>query len=252
MNVAIIDDQQTDLNNISNIIKDYADKNHIDIDLSAFHNAESFLSNYRPFKYTLIFMDIYMDNMTGIDAARKVREMDKDTPIIFLTTSEDHTLDAFEVHAYHYIIKCVEPAKLKDSVFKVLADITSMQNIKAKNFTFTYNGMEHSIAYHNIKFVQSSQNYVQITDRYENLYRLRMTYSKIYDILGADKRFLQINRGILINMDYIRDFTETTCILEGDCRFPINIRESKSLNQIRKNYIFSKLQNNHLKGGRSK
>ena len=248
MNIALVEDLENEQMRISSIIKEYASANHINIELSIFNNAESFLESYRPLKYTLIFMDIYMDEMTGIDAARKIRAIDNDALIVFLTTSEDHAFSAFDVHAYHYIIKPESDETLKESLYKVLNDIAAMQSANVERLMISSDGTDKGIPYHNIKYVSSNRNYVQIICKDNSEYHPRMTFSEICEILNKDNRFLRINRGILINMDYITDFGDT-CELEGGHTFPVNVREKKSLNQIRRNYVFSKLHSRHDRGG---
>ena len=248
MNIALVEDLKDEQMRISHIIKEYASANHINIELSIFNNAESFLDSYRPLKYTLIFMDIYMNEMTGIEAARQIRTVDNDSLIVFLTTSRDHAFSAFDVHAYHYIIKPESEDTLKTSLNKVLDDIVTMHSTNIEKLMISLNGTDTGVPYHNIKYVSSNRNYVQIICKDGSEYHPRMTFSEICNILNKDNRFLRINRGILINMDYITDFGDT-CELEGGHTFPVNVREKKSLNQIRRNYVFNKLHNRHERGG---
>ena len=76
-----------------------------------------------------------------------------------------------------------------------------------------------------------------------------MTFSDIHSLLEQDSRFLQINRGIIINMDYIDTFVQGTCVLHGGFHLPVSVREYKRLDQVRRNYIFSKLHNRQINGG---
>ena len=62
-------------------------------------------------------------------------------------------------------------------------------------------------------------------------------------MLLKDKRFLQINRNVLINMDSIVSFEKDYCELTGGCRFSVSARDRHELNRLRKNYVFEKLQN---------
>lgn len=197
MNIALVEDLENEQMRIGSIIKEYSSANHINIELSIFNNAESFLESYRPLKYTLIFMDIYMDEMTDIDAARKIRTVDNDTLIVFLTTSEDHAFSAFDVHAYHYIIKPESDETLKESLYKVLNDIAAMQSANVERLMISSDGTDKGIPYHNIKYISSNRNYVQIICKDNSEYHPRMTFSEICEILNKDNRFLRINRGIL-------------------------------------------------------
>ena len=246
MNIAIIDDLPRELARISDIINEYAAEKRIPVSIKTFQSAEELLTDYRPLQYTLLFMDIYMDGMTGVEAARKIREADRDTLIVFLTTSAEHTFDAFDVHAYQYILKSPDDAALRGAVCRVMDEIVSITRPAAEEkLTFSVGGAEQSIAFSDVMFAASEKNYVQITDRSQNSYRTRMTFSEICSALETDSRFLQINRGIVINMDCITAFGKDRCELCGGYSLPVNVRTQKKLNQIRKNYVFAKLHGKH-------
>lgn len=249
MNVAIVDDIPRELERISGMINEYANDKHLSIDVKTFKNAKDFLSDYRPFSYTLIFMDIYMDGMTGVDAATTIREIDNETLIVFLTTSPDYTFDAFNVHAYGYILKVPEDATLKSDIFRTLNDVIALRTPSEDTITISTGCGDKIIPFSTVLYVQAEKNYIKITDKNNETCRTRMTFSNMVSLFKNDSRFLQINRGILINMDYIDTFEKGVCVLQGGYRLPINLRDHKKLDQIRKNYIFSRLQNRNNNGG---
>lgn len=249
MNIALVDDMPGELSRLSGIIEEYATERHIPVELKTLRSAEALLSDYKPLRYTLIFMDIYMDGMTGVEAVRKIRESDNETLIVFLTTSADHTFDAFKVHAYGYVLKVPERDALKTEMWRVLDDVVSLRSITEAGITVSVDGEENFFPYSDIVYAQTEKNYILITDRKSRVSRTRLTFSELRSLLECDSRFLQINRGIIINMDYIDTFENDICELHGGYRLPINVREQKNLDQIRRNYIFSKLHNGRT-GGR--
>ena len=64
---------------------------------SQFESSEDLLEVFRPGKFDLLLMDIYMNGMTGVEAVRKIREMDETIPIAFTTTSTEHTLESYRL-----------------------------------------------------------------------------------------------------------------------------------------------------------
>lgn len=243
MNIALVDDVSLETERLTYIINEFMTKNNIDFKISVFNNAESLLAGYRPLQYNLIFLDIYMNGMTGTDAARRIREVDSETLIVFLTSSPEHTFEAFDVHAFHYILKNPVDEEFKEVVFKVLQDILDLFFASPKALVISCEGEEVSILLSDIIYAQSQKNYIHLATKDNSSFRIRMTFADLSSQLFIDRRFLCINRGIIVNMDYITSFGKEGCELLGDYSFPINVRNFKTIDKARKEYIFSKLHN---------
>ena len=242
MNIAVVDDMPLETERLTYVINEYMSENQVNSKISVFQSAENLLAGYRPHQYTMIFLDIYMKGMTGIDAAKKIRDVDNDTLIIFLTSSPEHTFDAFDVHAFQYILKNPDDKAFKEAVCRVLKDILSLHGEITDCLSFSVEGKEERVMFSDIIYAQSQKNYIQLTAA-EASHRFRMTFSDLNTRLSKDSRFLQINRGIIVNMDHITSFGKEGCELTGGYNLPVNVREQKKLDQIRRNYVFSKLHN---------
>lgn len=85
--------------------------------VSGFETGEDFLAAWQPGRFDLIFMDIYLDGLDGVEAVRRVRETDRGVPVAFITTSEDFALDSYRLNVAKYIEK---PAS-QDEVDEMIA-----------------------------------------------------------------------------------------------------------------------------------
>ena len=63
------------------------------------------MNTYVPGDFDLIFMDIYLNELNGIDIVRKIRQMDSKVMIVFLTTSKEYIFEAAPFHFFDYIFK---------------------------------------------------------------------------------------------------------------------------------------------------
>lgn len=205
MNIAIVDDSGSDRRLLIDTLKEYFGTNCISADISEFSSAEALLKDYRPFMYTVIFMDIYMDGMTGTEAAAEIRKLDCDTLLVFLTTSDTHRADAFSAHAYDYIQKPVDKKRL----VKLMDDIMKLRpESSEKSFTFMCGRTEHKIPFSDLLFVRSDGHYLEIADRAGNTQRTRQNFSSAEETLSQDSRFLLVLRGVIVNMDHILSFVD--------------------------------------------
>ncbi|MBR3538445.1 MAG: response regulator transcription factor [Eubacterium sp.] len=238
MNIAIVDDDARDKDHLEGLLRNYASLHQSELDIEWFENSESFLASYAPFKYTLIFLDIYMIGMNGVETAERIREADPDAIIIFLTTSADHMSSAFSLHVFDYLIKPAE----KDRLFRMLDDATRQVTRDGKCFQFLDQKCECRIRYTDIIGVRSNGHYLHITDKDMNEYKSRMTFSEAEKELMTDGRFLVINRGTMVNMDYITDFSNGVCVINDVIYLPYNVKKHKALEQTFRNYVFSKVR----------
>ena len=108
MNIAIADDRAEDLQAAEDYLLRYFSSRHPevmnDLSISTFPNAERFLEVFDHGRFDLLLLDIYMEDMTGMEAAEAVRLKDDRVPIVFLTTSQDHLLDGYRVFASGYLM----------------------------------------------------------------------------------------------------------------------------------------------------
>jgi len=239
MNIAIIDDLQEERKLFKKIVSQYITLHSLDIQMIEFSSGEEFVSSYQAFQYSAIFMDIFMNNMTGIEAAKKIRKTDQNTPLIFLTASNEHMPDAFIVHAYDYIQKPLN----KTRIFQTLDDILNLTIGTENRLTFSWNEGIRSIPFGDIVMARSQGHCTEITLQEGMAFSPRINFSTITDTLGCDQRFLVLIRGVLVNMDYIINFHDGSCYLEGKICLPVNVRNRKKIEQIWKNYIFDKIRN---------
>ncbi len=237
MNIAIIDDLKQERENLKEILESYASMNNLHMKFDIFESAEALLDSYMPLKYTIIFLDIYLDGMTGIEAATKIREVDPDTCIIFQTISMEHQSDAFRIHAFDYLEK---PAQ-SDAVFRIMDDLLKRRTIETERLTIYSDKRNHAIAYSDIVTVIASGHYLEITDINGNVYLTRMTLESVASKLTVDKGFLLIMRGSIVNMNYILDFSNGVCKLTNGLYLEYSKRKKRSLEQVWQNYIFSRL-----------
>ena len=251
MNIAIVDDMQDETDALKDMLNEYAGVNHIYFALREFKCAEDFLRDYHPYAYTAIFMDIYMGGMNGMEAARKLREADKYAILIFLTSSGEHMGDAFQAHAYDYIMKPVEKKRLFTMLDDLMARHTSATD--DPKLVFQSNRTDIALPYPDIKVVRTdARNYLEIIDKKGVSYKTRMAFHSVEKELLSDGRFLGVNRGVIVGMDYIVRFADGICFIEGNIQIPEKQKQTAELHQTFMNYKFNQIHTEHRERRRKK
>lgn len=235
MNIAIVDDLQEDRTALRNILSEYAAGKRLNLDVSVFSGGEEFLAAFWPLRYSVIFLDIYMEGMSGIETAAKIREMDDETPVVFLTTSEDSEKAAIHLHVYDYILK----SDGANAVRRVMDRILQRSGRReAGYFSFSCDRRNYSVRFKEIICVESGGNNVSIRLKGGETYRPRMTFSSVKKTLMSDERFLEIMRGVIVNMDCILNLSAAGCQLEGEIFLPVNVRKGRQIIQTWQDFLF--------------
>ena len=116
LKVAVCDDEKVFHKEIIDLLRKFQKARKIDIFIDHFENGNTLLQSKQ--EYDVIFMDYQMEEMDGIETARKLRETNSDSIIIFISAYPSAALDAFEVQTFRFIQKPIGEIKL----FKALDD----------------------------------------------------------------------------------------------------------------------------------
>ncbi len=97
-------------------LMDLAQAAAVPVRVTAFENGEAFLADYRPGRFDMVFMDIYMDGISGVEAVRRLREQEPELPVAFVTSSQDHALDGYRLKVAKYIEKPVTKEDMDSAI----------------------------------------------------------------------------------------------------------------------------------------
>lgn len=224
MQVAIVDDRAEDRAELRVLLSRYAKERGLLITCDEYDSAEAFLAQAVPGEVQLLFLDIYMGELSGMEAARQVCSIDPECRLVFFTTSHLHAVESYEVRAAYYLTKPLEYGRLCQALDQ------SCQNLllDSRRIEVHAGGVPLSILLSEIIF----------TDCYAGCPRLHLKNriivtderaSEIFATLSEDERFLNCNRNLLVNMEYISMALKDDFLLSGGERVPIRQRGCASV-----------------------
>ena len=118
--IGICDDKQEERDCIKACLNGFSKAEGINMAIYEYSSGEEMAMYLADIRFDLVFLDIYMGGMTGIDVAKQIRETSEACLIVFATSSPDFAIDAYSFRAFHYLLKplqCEEIVKvIKDSV----------------------------------------------------------------------------------------------------------------------------------------
>jgi len=129
LDIAVVDDEKV----IREYIREMIENEKPDCDVVCFSSGEEFLAATKPFD--IIFLDIQMDGMNGIEAAKEAREKNADTVLIFITGIKEYVFEALDLYAFHYLLKPVTEQKFTEVFGQALKE-AGLRKIRQKKQLF--------------------------------------------------------------------------------------------------------------------
>lgn len=225
MRIAIVDDEAEERTLLSKILHNWAKTNQLSIACDCFASGNDFLDVSSRQQYDLVFMDIYMDGTDGIQAAEKMRQTAPDCFLIFLTSSREHMPKAFPCHAFDYLLKPLDKKRL----FQTLSDFLCVFPEKQRYINLPLGKQVIPVLYSHLEYIFTDSNYCIV--QAQEQYRCRIPFSKLKAMLEDDERFCIINRGILVNLDYVDTMKNLSCWMKSGISFPMNTKKNSELEQ---------------------
>ena len=243
LHIAVVDDNPSDIEIIKTYLTQYFKKragtSPIDYTISTFQEGSSFLSHFSCGLYDLLFLDIYMPRLTGIEVAQKVRLLDEGVKILFLTTSKEHALESYSVFASAYILKPIaENHTLFTSVLNRLLPDEMISGRKLKVHLPGQDDIE--IPFARILSLDCNNTRNVVVHLEDKDIPTLNTYQELSDILSSDERFLECYHRLTINMDYITSMEEDLFHLKGNTTAPISRRKKKEVKHGYMQYLLNK------------
>lgn len=224
MNIAIADDLQCDRDVLRRFLERYFAAKCIDISIFEYDSGEALLAHFRKDFYQIIFMDIYMAKLSGIDAAREMYTIDKACKIIFLTTSNSFASESYEVKAAYYMIKPLNVQKFEAVLDSCAKDMLENQ----KKLAIFSSHIPLKISFEDILYVDIIRGVVQI-HLSEKIIKTQGRFYQTVSPLLCDKRFIECYKGIAVNMNHILKPLDNEFLLDNGEKIPIRKREKKNI-----------------------
>lgn len=234
MNIAIIDDLTSDARELKRITASYFEKRQILARFHHFPSAEAFFKDYRPGDYELVFLDIYMDGMTGMDAARRIRSQSDDCILVFVTTSSDFAVESYDVNASYYLLKPFDPEKL----CRILDSLKLKKARRSQYIEVISERVPVRVPLHSILYADTFRNAVCLhTDA--GPVRSYLTFQKFEEQINGCHNFLSCYRGCIVNMDRIQEATADGFLLDNGETVQIRKRGAAAIRKAYLQYLFS-------------
>ena len=229
--IALIEDESEAKDLFVANLDRYSKEHGIGFTVAHFCNAMTFLESYKPV-YDIVFMDIRMPDMNGLDAAHRLRQLDPSVILIFLTNLSQYAVRGYEVNALDFIVK---PISYYVLVLKLERALHRLENEGGgAEITVSVDDVIVKVRAVDLKYVEV-QGHSLICHTTKGDYRSYGSLKKIEEMLGRSD-FVRCNACYLVNLKYVTSIRGSTVYL-GDVGLPISHSKRRDFVRSVNNYM---------------
>lgn len=228
MTIAICDDEKPICEQVEKLVK----KQMPDCNTELFASGEALLKETNVFD--IIFLDIQMDDINGIQAARMLRNKKEEALLIFITGLKEYVFEAFDVSAFHYLLKPIEEKKFAEVFAKAVSEAEKKRGLTEEPFFMKSNGKTIILNRNHILYVESQNRMVNFHTTNECL----ELYSDMRDLeqqLG--RNFYRCHRGYIVNMGHIAEYEKDRISLTNGETIVLSRRKYKEFVKVYMDYL---------------
>ena len=236
MKIVVCDDSIEDLTEIERLLTKYKEINsNTNLEVEQFSHAAKLYQKIQEKELADIYiLDMIMSEKTGIDIGTLIRSSNRQSVIVYITSSDDFALEAYGVRAVRYLLKPVS----EEQFFEALDYALSLTKLETEKIypVKTKNGLV-AIPYSKIEYIENYSRVLNIfqTDgeSVKSIF-IRKSFDEEIREIAQDKRFMQVHKSFLINMNYVNKLTHNTILMESGKSIPIS---KKRVVNVRKEYL---------------
>jgi DNA-binding LytR/AlgR family response regulator len=199
-----------------------------------FKSGEDFIAAFERGSFDLIFLDVYMDAVNGVEVAEEVRRTDSQVVIVFTTTSDDFTRDGYRLNAYKYMLKPTRQDDVTDSLELALLKRDKAQGAAIQVIS---DGTPLQLALNDIEYVEANNRRTSVHLVDGTVVSASATIDSLEKMLPPP-RFLRSHRSYIVNLDHVVD-VEEDFIMESGERAYIRVKDFRRIKHSYDDYLFN-------------
>ena len=228
--IAIVEDDKNYSNMLQKYILRYEKESGEKFLVSIFEDGEDIVTSYKA-SYDIILMDIEMRFLNGMAAAEKIRQVDHEVVIIFITNMPQYAIHGYAVDALDYVLKPINYYAFSQRIDRALV---RMRRREKTYISITYKGGVVKVDTDTIYFIES-QNHDLIFHTSEGDFITRTTLKEVENRLD-EKRFFRCSKCYLINLEYVGGYQNNEVNVASNM-LQVSRGRKKELMDVLNNYM---------------
>ena len=227
LKIALLDDDKTALLISKGAIESFFQEKNIAISLDAFSSPVNFLAMAKEENYRLVFLDIDMPELNGLEVGEQVKGINPQTDIIYLSQREDLVFDTLKLHPFGFIRK----SKIIQDFANVLElFVNTALNTNSENKKITISSKTETISadIDTIMYIEGNRNYQTFYLKDGSTFDARVLMGDL-EIKLKEHGFIRVHKGYLVNFLFIRTIGVNEVTLTNNKILPMSSKRKDSI-----------------------
>lgn len=215
VSVAVCDDLEEERITLARMIRQYGEAHSLALELETAASGEELLARFRPRRWDVVFLDIYMGAMSGVEAAGRLRAADRDCAVVFATTSREHGLVSYDLGVVDYLLKPFAQERVDAALDWLLQERES----QLRTLSIRTNWEDAEVRLRDVRYIEIRRN-VAILSTEQGELATRRTMEDLAAEIGGGS-FFRSHRSYLVNLDHVTGVGKGEFYMDDGASVPI-------------------------------
>ncbi len=221
MKICICDDDSFFVREIRTLLEPFQTETD-GFNISDFSCGEELIETYKSGEtFDIVFIDIEMNGMNGIEVAERIKELAPETIIIFVSSHPSYIFEAFRIEALHFLVKPIKEKEFAEVFTRAMKKYTTLN----ASVILKWESVRNKIAINKISYVEGYRRHL-IVHTANGVFEAVGKISEIYEVLKPHG-FVRVHQGFIVNMNYIQNFYTNEVELTDGSKVAVSVRKKQ-------------------------
>ncbi len=221
MKICICDDDRFTVRELRSLLEPFSTEADSFM-ISDFSDGESLIDCYRNgSKFDIVFMDIELKGVNGIETAQIIKELAPETIVIFVSSHSSYIFEAFRIEALHFLVKPIKSEEFSEVFNRAMKKYTTSN----ASVILKWESVRNKITINTISYVEGYRRHLYVHTA-NGTFEAVGKISEIYEILKPHG-FVCVHQGFIVNMNYIKNFNANEVELTDGSKVAVSVRKKQ-------------------------
>lgn len=228
LHLILVEDLAADRDRLAELIRQDCARHGETVDFSFYESGEEFLAHYRPLSCDGIFLDVLLGGVTGMEAARRIRQAEPRLPIVFTTEERDFAVEGFAVGATDYLVKPLGPEQVARCMGRLREYLAQPASLVIQETSGRGHSTPIQVELDAILYGQYFDHAMSVHTG-QAVYRTRLSFQEFTARLPHSGRFHVCGRGLVVNLSQVQQVENDALLLRNGERLPFSRRRKQEI-----------------------